>query len=97
MEMRGDCWSCGQPLATIDYQRESRCPGCQKATRVCRNCRFYRPGVNNDCAEPIAEYVTDKTRANFCDYFEPTVHTTGPSRDHSPDDLLAVAKDLFKN
>jgi hypothetical protein len=27
--------------------------------------------VAKSCREPIAEEVTEKTRANFCDYFQP--------------------------
>lgn len=97
MDKSGDCWACGQPLSGADYQRESRCPACQKATHTCRNCRFYRPGVSNDCAEPIAEYVADKTRANFCDYFEPVTHAEAGGQAPSPDDLFAAAEDLFKD
>ena len=36
----------------------------------CKNCRFFDPGKNNQCSEPQAEYVRDKVRDNFCDYFE---------------------------
>jgi len=97
MEKNGNCWSCGQLLEATDYQREARCPACQKATHVCRNCRFYRPGVNNDCAEPIAEYVTDKTRANFCDYFEPVTQAADSNQEPSSENLLAAAEHLFKS
>lgn len=96
MAKNGDCWSCGQPLEAVDYQREARCPTCQKATHVCRNCRFYRPGVSNDCVEPIAGYVSDKIRANFCDYFEPVAHASEDKQGPSPEKLLGAAEDLFK-
>jgi hypothetical protein len=33
-------------------------------------CRFYDTSVANACREPVAERVTDKTRANFCGYLE---------------------------
>jgi hypothetical protein len=33
-------------------------------------CRFYDISVSNDCREPVAERVSDKTRANFCGYLE---------------------------
>jgi hypothetical protein len=34
-------------------------------------CRFYDTTVANQCREPVAEPVQDKTRANFCGYLEP--------------------------
>jgi hypothetical protein len=34
-------------------------------------CRFYDLSKARQCAEPVAEPVQDKTRANFCGYFEP--------------------------
>ncbi len=34
-------------------------------------CRFYDIGKARACAEPVADEVRDKERANFCGYFEP--------------------------
>lgn len=34
-------------------------------------CRFYDLSKAKHCAEPVAEPVQDKGRANFCGYFEP--------------------------
>lgn len=39
--------------------------------RCCLNCRFHDIASYNDCAEPSAERVLEKDRANFCDYFSP--------------------------
>lgn len=89
----GACWACGAKLVAADYQREGECPRCRKQTHVCRNCRFYQPGRPNDCQEPIAEAVGDKQRANFCDYFEPTVNAYRPGAD--ADQLRAAADKLF--
>ncbi len=33
-------------------------------------CKYYDTRVSNSCTEPIAEKVNDKTRANFCGYFQ---------------------------
>jgi len=91
--MQGTCWHCGQSLQERDYARESTCPGCGKPTHVCRNCRFHRPGAPADCSEPVADPVSDKTRANFCGYFE----ATSPPRDANRDGeaLRQAADDLF--
>lgn len=93
----GTCWHCGQALSAADYGREDQCPQCRRDTHVCRNCRFYRPGISNDCQEPIADHVADKTRANFCDYFAPNPQAGGDAAAASPDDLLAAAEALFKS
>jgi hypothetical protein len=37
--------------------------------RICKHCRFFLPGSRGDCSETNAEPVTDKERANFCDWF----------------------------
>ena len=34
-------------------------------------CVFYDTKVAKACREPIADLVGDKTRANFCGYFQP--------------------------
>jgi len=65
----GLCWHCGQELSELDLGREARCPKCSKAVHACRNCRYFKPGRSNDCLEPIADFVSDKERANFCGYF----------------------------
>jgi hypothetical protein len=91
--MHGSCWHCGQRLQERDYARETRCPACGKPTHVCRNCRYYKPGAPADCSEPVADPVSDKTRANFCGYFE----AAQPQAETSPDaaDLRQAAEDLF--
>jgi hypothetical protein len=95
-EISGYCWHCNAALSVADYGREAVCTQCGRHTHVCRNCRFYQPGLSSDCQEPIADRVTDKTRANFCDYFEPNP-TPPTSSDPSADDLLAAAEALFRS
>lgn len=90
----GVCWSCGAPLEAADYTREGSCPRCRKHTHVCRNCRFFLPGRANDCVEPVAEFVSDKQRANFCDYFEPSADCHQAAADG--DALRQAADDLFR-
>lgn len=51
--------------------RTENCPNCDADLHCCRNCRFFDPGRHNQCAETQAEWVQEKARANFCDYFEP--------------------------
>lgn len=91
--MQGTCWHCGQSLAERDYAREGSCPGCGRPTHVCRNCRYYDASRSNACAEPVADPVTDKTRANFCGYFEARHQAAAGRADD--DALRQAADDLF--
>jgi hypothetical protein len=67
------CWKCGASLAalTLPLRRLEECPKCRSELHVCRLCVDYDTTVAKHCREPTAEEVRDKTRANFCDFFEP--------------------------
>ncbi|NCA70699.1 MAG: hypothetical protein EOM91_11450 [Sphingobacteriia bacterium] len=93
----GYCWHCAQGLTQLDYARANRCPGCDRPTHCCRNCRHYAPGRANECREPLVERVVEKDRANFCDWFAPQTQrgpATTPTDD--PDALRHAAEALFK-
>lgn len=66
------CWRCGASLAALPFplRREEVCPACTADLHVCKLCRFYNPSVSDGCDEPVAGGVTNKERANFCDYFQ---------------------------
>ena len=53
----------------------------------------FDPAVNNQCREPQAEWIVEKERRNFCDYFslteKPAVRKAGK------DDLNDKWKKLF--
>jgi hypothetical protein len=64
------CHACGSEIAgTEKFRRTDECPGCGRDLRCCRNCRHFHPAARNQCLEPIAEWASDKERANFCDEF----------------------------
>ena len=67
------CWRCGASLAalTLPLSRTDSCRACRAEVHVCRMCRFYDTRKAKSCAEPVADEVGDKERANFCGYFEP--------------------------
>lgn len=65
-----NCHFCGCQLPdTLEIQRSTTCPSCDKDLKICLNCAFYAPGSHWDCRETIPEPVREKDRANFCDYF----------------------------
>lgn len=67
------CWKCGSSLAdlSLPFRRTEECRACRAEIHVCRMCRFYDTRKAKSCAEPVADEVGDKERANFCGYFEP--------------------------
>lgn len=66
------CWKCGYALGELGLAitRRDLCPKCNADLHVCKLCQFYDIRAAKACREPIAEPVTDKERANFCDYFK---------------------------
>ncbi|MFQ6022271.1 MAG: hypothetical protein ACE5NW_06080 [Acidiferrobacterales bacterium] len=65
------CWKCGASLKELPLSRRAECTDCGAELHVCRMCAFYDPRVSNHCTEDRAEDVSEKERANFCDYFKP--------------------------
>ena len=64
------CWYCGSPVTEPEpIGRSYRCAVCGKDIRSCKSCRFCLSGAKGDCSETRAEPVSDKERANFCDWF----------------------------
>jgi hypothetical protein len=90
-----DCWKCGAPLAELSLPvgRTDYCRACRAEVHVCRMCRFYDLSKAKQCAEPIADPVRDKERANFCGYFVPVsgrFRAPGPAADQALDALNSL-------
>jgi len=97
----GTCHACGRAIdASEKIRRTEECPQCGRDLRCCRNCRHFDPAVHNQCREVVAEWVSDKERANFCDYFELAVTSAATTRGagKSPEELAREKfKKLFKS
>jgi hypothetical protein len=92
-----DCWRCGatQTEVLLPMSRREECTACGAQLHVCRMCQFYDPKTTTRCREERAEEVSDKERANFCDYFKPRPDAFKP-RDHDKArDARAKLEDLF--
>jgi hypothetical protein len=78
--------------------RSARCTGCGADLRCCLDCRFYDTSSYNECAEPSAERVLEKDRANFCDYFSPGAGARGGATPSAapPSDKLSDLEKLFR-
>jgi hypothetical protein len=97
-----NCWHCGHRIdlrLNGGIEKKDECPKCEADLHVCRNCRFFDPSAENECAEPMAEWARYKDRANYCDYFE-VVETKGMGRKSaaaSTDDARKAWDKLFKS
>ena len=64
------CHFCGSSLdPKTRIVRDSVCPNCGQDLHACVQCRHFDRHAHNMCREPQAEWVTDRERRNFCDYF----------------------------
>lgn len=77
------CWKCGSMLkhVLLPFSRYEECSICKADLHVCLSCHHYDPRVNDACREDRAEFVLDKDKANFCDYFKvnPRAHKSKDS------------------
>jgi len=63
------CSNCRKPVTVEKVFFRDECPHCSFDLHVCLNCQFYDEGKANKCRESQADYVKDKDRSNYCDYF----------------------------
>ena len=92
------CWKCKKDISIEKPVRSDECPLCHADLHVCKACEFYEGGAHNDCRESSADMVTDKERANFCDYFRPSKaalrQAQGPQGAQG-DDKASAARNAF--
>lgn len=66
------CWKCGEQLQEVilPMSRREECSCCGADQHVCKMCTEF-DGFRG-CNEPRAEDVSDREKANFCDFFRPS-------------------------
>ena len=89
------CWKCRKETGIEKPVRGDECPLCHADLHVCKACEFYESGAHNDCSESSAEFVNDKERGNFCDYFRPNPKIEEVSSDASGKSKADAARDAF--
>jgi hypothetical protein len=68
------CASCGFAIELGSGERigfRDGCPRCGVDLHACRQCAHHDPAAYNECREAQAERVSDRARANRCDWFAP--------------------------
>jgi len=78
------CFGCDAAIELPPGERvgfRAECDRCGADLHVCRNCALHDPGAYNECREPNAEWVSDRERANRCDYFAPGERPGGEAAD----------------
>lgn len=95
------CHNCGREINTLgSIGRKDECPHCDADMHCCKNCRFFDPGKSNQCNENQADYVKDKSRANFCEFFQADKRVALTKKSSSPtaskDDVKKSFDSLFK-
>jgi len=92
------CHACHNEIKTEGYiSRADECPKCGADIHCCLNCQHYDPAAHNKCREPQTEWVADREKANFCDFFSPSKRAaSGKPGGSSPADLRNAFDSLFK-
>lgn len=91
------CWSCGHTLdqVLLPVSRHEYCPHCAEAVHCCRLCMHFARDVPDQCREDRAEPPTDKTAANFCEYFSPRFGGGPDAPDRRQEEARARLDALF--
>lgn len=98
MTSQFQCWHCGATInATLPLSRREVCAACNADQHVCRMCQYYDAHVSDQCREDRAETVTDKERANFCDYFSPNPNAYKNTDNQKQNAARAKLDALFGN
>lgn len=91
------CFACGAAVDLASGERvgfRDECPSCSADLHVCRNCRHHDPTAYNECRESNAERVSQRDRANRCDYFSPALEPG--TRGAAADAARSALEGLFK-
>jgi hypothetical protein len=91
------CHHCRGELKVGGYiSRSDECPQCGSDVHCCLNCDNYDPYAHNKCREPQAEWVTDREKANFCDFFIPNSLSASAATSSPVRDARSAFDNLFK-
>jgi hypothetical protein len=93
------CFECSKEYElddTATIARSEECPHCGSYTRCCKMCQFYDFNSFNECHEPMAERIAEKTKSNFCNYFRINKGDTIGEQKSEKQTHIDLANSLFK-
>jgi hypothetical protein len=91
------CYSCGKAIEGWEpIGRQDICSYCRSDLHCCLNCRLYDEYAHNKCQEPSAEWVSDREKNNFCEFFVFRESGTAGSKIRQPEEARAKLEALFK-
>jgi hypothetical protein len=100
LEVEGKKMNCNFCREILDItekvSRNDTCPHCDRDLRCCKQCKFFDPSAYNECREVVADRITDKERANFCDYFLLRGSKRGSGSVNRKKEAKQALEDLFK-
>jgi len=67
--------------------RLASCPHCDSDLHCCLNCALFSEHAPNKCKEPQSEQVSDRERANFCDFFTFAETSSGGTPDKKKNEV----------
>ncbi|MBI4496037.1 MAG: hypothetical protein HY697_03790 [Deltaproteobacteria bacterium] len=68
--MKKICYACGRDLGELErISRQETCPFCRNDLHCCLNCGLFDEYAPHQCREPVAEWVSDREKNNFCEHF----------------------------
>jgi hypothetical protein len=74
------CFACDASSDLAAGERvgfRASCDRCGADLHVCLSCQHHDPNAHNECREPNTEWVSDRERANHCEYFAPSARGGG--------------------
>lgn len=91
------CWKCGTELKELlmPFSRYEECSYCKADLHVCIACRSYNPSLSNACNEDRADFVLDKDKANFCDFFHVNARSYQKQDNSEAKEARAKLAELF--
>ncbi len=89
------CWNCDADASDepLPLSRQASCQQCGEYLHTCRQCTQYDAGKPQSCVNDLADPPSDKTSANFCEYFIPNMQLSGS--DSKNDNAKAKLDALF--
>lgn len=91
------CFACGKEVAVREkVGRQEACPHCRSDLHCCLNCSLYDEYAQNKCREPSAEWVGNREKNNFCEFFIFQESRAPGRKVRDRENALAKLEALFK-